>query len=314
MSRSKSKKSPEKPGPSGFIVIDKPLNWTSHDVVDEVRRWFGTRRVGHLGTLDPLATGVLPLAVRDATKLIPYVPLGRKVYVGTIRLGIATDTFDAEGRELRRHDGEFPDENAVCDELSKFEGEILQRPPMYSSVKHAGEPLYRIARRGQEVERSPRKVHIYRASMTSYLPPEIGIEVECSPGTYVRSLADDLGGQLGCGAHLSSLRRLESGPFLAEMALSPDELVDDAKGPGINRRLIDAQAVLGVRTVEFSPQDIRRVAHGADVACPPVGVKPALPGERVIIVDQSGVTVALMEVRPDRRLYPIRVLQAAQRF
>ncbi|UCE87325.1 MAG: tRNA pseudouridine(55) synthase TruB, partial [Deltaproteobacteria bacterium] len=141
--------------------MDKPRGWTSHDVVDAARRWLGTRRVGHLGTLDPAATGVLPLAVRDATKLVPFLQAGRKRYVGTIRLGVETDTQDSDGRVVRTATGPLPDEAALREALLEFVGEILQIPPMYSAVKQGGVPLYRMARRGEQVERPPRKVQVF---------------------------------------------------------------------------------------------------------------------------------------------------------
>ena len=184
----------ERPGPIGFLAIDKPVGWSSHDVVDAARRWLGTRRVGHLGTLDPLATGVLPLAIRDATKLIPFVDQQTKIYVGTIRLGVTTETLDAEGKAVRTHTGALPEAAAVQEALASFAGEIEQIPPMYSSVKKDGVPLYRLARKGEEVEREPRKVRIHRIAMTSFEAPDVGVEVparlaptcECSPPTSAR--------------------------------------------------------------------------------------------------------------------------------
>ena len=168
----------ERPGPAGFLVVDKPRGWTSHDVVEAVRRRLGTRRVGHLGTLDPLATGVLPLAVREATKLVPFLEQGGKSYAGTIRLGLETDTLDAEGRVVRRHEGPYPDEAAVRAGLVAFTGEIEQLPPMFSAVKRGGVPLHRLARQGQEVERAPKRVRIERFELVKYCPPDVEIEVD----------------------------------------------------------------------------------------------------------------------------------------
>jgi tRNA pseudouridine55 synthase len=291
-------------------VIDKPGGLTSHDVVDVVRRALGTRRVGHLGTLDPLATGVLPLAVRDATKLVPYVPTDPKIYTGSIELGAATDTFDAEGRVVRRHEGSLPTEAAVRAALAGFVGEILQVPPMYSSVKHEGEPLHRIARRGGHVERAPRKVTVHRLEVHGYRPPLVDVEVACSAGTYVRSLADDLGRELGCGAHLAHLRRTRSGPFLSAQAVALDAL-EQAAAPGdAEALLLSPVSVLGVPSVTLAEAPARRVSHGGDVPTPPGVGPPPLPGTRVAALDGDGELVALMEVRPDRRLYPLRVLRS----
>jgi tRNA pseudouridine55 synthase len=153
------------------VAVNKPRGSTSHDVVDAARRWFGTSQVGHLGTLDPLATGVLPLALRSATKLIPFLERGDKVYVGTIRLGEDTDTLDAEGTVQQRHAGDLPDAAAVRAALATFVGEIEQVPPMFSAVKKDGVPLHRLARQGREVERPPKKVRIDRIELRSYRPP-----------------------------------------------------------------------------------------------------------------------------------------------
>jgi tRNA pseudouridine55 synthase len=299
----------ERSGPSGFLVVDKPLGWTSHDVVDAARRWFGTRRVGHLGTLDPLATGVLPLAIRDATKLVPFVDPGRKVYVGTIRLGVATDTFDAEGRVLMRHAGPLPDEAEVRRALAGFVGDIEQVPPMYSSVKHGGEPLYRLARRGEEVERAPRAVRIHSLVLHEYRPPDLGIEVACSPGTYVRVLAEDLGRVLGCGAHLAGLRRTESGPFRLDDAVSAQTLERDAAEGKIEQRLVSPARTLGLPSLVLREDELRRVGHGSELEPPPGAPAPLrAPGARVLALDAAGEVVAVLEVRADRRLRPLRVL------
>jgi tRNA pseudouridine55 synthase len=291
-------------------VVDKPRGLTSHDVVDAARRALGTRRVGHLGTLDPLATGVLPLAVRDATKLVPYVATDPKVYAGSIELGTATDTFDAEGVVVSRHEGELPGEAAVRAALGAFLGEILQVPPMYSSVKHAGEPLHRIARRGGHVERAPRKVRVHRAEVRGYRPPLVDVEVVCSGGTYVRSLADDLGRALGCGAHLANLRREQSGPFVAAQAVSLPQLEEAAARGAAEALLLAPVAVLGLATFSLTAGQARRVSHGGDVPAPPAVGPPPAPGTRVAALDEQGQLVALMEVRPDRRLYPLRVIQS----
>jgi tRNA pseudouridine55 synthase len=297
----------------GFLVVDKPVGWTSHDVVDAARRWLETRRVGHLGTLDPLATGVLPLAIREATKLVPFVGPGDKVYVGTIRLGASTDTYDAEGRVTREHDGPFPSEAAVRAALDGFVGDILQVPPMYSSVKRHGVPLHRLARRGEEVERAPRSVRIHEIRMHHYAPPEIGIEVSCAPGTYVRTLAHDLGELLGCGAHLSGLRRTRSHPFTLEHARTPEECEALAAQGGLAAALVAADVALGLPRVRLTAIQARRVTNGGDV---PVGEARGelergplpKPGDRVSALSPAGSLVAVMELRPDRRLHPLRVL------
>ena len=297
----------------GFLVVDKPVGWTSHDVVDAARRWLGIRRVGHLGTLDPLATGVLPLAVREATKLVPFLP-SEKTYVGTIRLGISTDTYDAEGRITGRCDGPQPGEAEVREALQRFVGEIEQVPPMFSSVKKDGVPLYRLARAGQEVERAPRRVRIHEIRMHHYAPPEIGIEVRCTAGTYVRTLAADLGQKLGCGAHLAGLRRTRSGPFLASQARSPDALAELAERGALEEVLIPPEQAMGLGRVRLSPAQARRMAHGGDLPVAEARGEfereplPPRPGTRLAAMAPSGTLLAVVELRPDRRLHPLRVL------
>lgn len=314
MARHNRKRRPDPPGPAGFLVVDKPVGWTSHDVVDAARRWFGVRRVGHLGTLDPLATGVLPLAVRQATKLAPFMGEGPKVYVGTIKLGVATDTFDAEGRVTHQHDGPLPDEATVRAALEAFRGESEQLPPMYSSVKKDGVPLYRLARKGEEVEREPRRITVHEISMPHFAPPEIGVEVSCSPGTYVRSLAADLGERLGCGAHLSSLRRTRSGVFLLEQALTPEALDALAEAGTLEAALQPAAEALGLPRVRFTAVQARKVGHGTPI---PVADAqgdfetgtPPRPGDRLAGLLPSGELLAVLELRPDRRLHPLRLLE-----
>jgi len=302
-----SRRRAEAPGPSGFLVVDKPRGWTSHDVVDAARRWLGTRRIGHLGTLDPLATGVLPLAVREATKLAPFLSTGAKVYTGELELGAETDTLDAEGRVLRRHPGELPSETALRAALEGFLGEILQVPPMYSAVKRGGVPLHRLARAGQEVPRAPKKVRIDRLALLAYEPPRARIEVHCSTGTYVRSLAADVGATLGCGAFLASLRRTASGPFRIEDAAPALELEAEAREGRLEARLIPPVNVLELPVVRLEAADERRVRNGNDVTLAGLSLPPE---GRVAALGPGGELVAVLEIRPGRRLQPLRVLRS----
>lgn len=302
---SRRRRDDERPGPSGFLVVDKPTGWTSHDVVDAARRWFGTRRVGHLGTLDPQATGVLPLAVRDATKLISFVASDPKAYRGAIRLGAETDTLDGDGRIVRRSEAALPDEAAVRRALEGFVGEHEQVPPMYSAVKQGGVPLYRLARRGEEVERAPRQVRIDSFELVSYAPPDVTVEVVCSPGTYVRVLAAELGQRLGCGAYLQSLCRLRSGPFELAQAAPVELLEAEAERGAIEARLVRPAAALGLPAIRLGPDEARRVLHGGAL---PQGGAPRAPGERLAALDPTGALLAILEVGPDRRLKPLRVL------
>jgi tRNA pseudouridine55 synthase len=296
----------ERPGPAGFLVVDKPGGWTSHDVVDAARKWLGTRRVGHLGTLDPQATGVLPLAIREATKLIPFLDDADKSYRGVVHLGVETDTLDAEGTVTRTHEGELPDEAKVSAALAQFRGDIEQIPPMYSAVKQNGVPLHRLARQGTEVDRAAKKVRIHRLELVRFDSPEAELLVECSQGTYVRTLAADLGEGLGCGASLRALRRLRSGPFQESDAHSVEELGEAAQAGTLEAWFVPCVEALGMRVFELAPEPLKRLLNGGDIS-PGTGHRLAV-GMRAAAVDPEGQLVAIVELRPDRRLWPLRVL------
>ncbi len=308
MARRRRSRRSERPGPPGFLVVDKPAGVTSHDVVDEVRRRFGTRRVGHLGTLDPQATGVLPLALREATKLVPFLPPMQKAYVGTVRFGVESDTLDAQGTILRRHDGPLPSESDVLAALPAFIGEIDQIPPMYSAVKKDGVPLHRLARRGEEVEREPKRVTIERIELLRFAEPDAEISVICGPGTYVRTLAADLGTKLGCGALLQSLRRLQSGAFTITQAATLEQLDADLAAGKLDSRLIPPDQALQIDEIRLSGDAVQHLCNGGDVS--PGSDFRRAPGTRAIAKDEEGVTIALVELRADRRLWPLRVLRA----
>ena len=198
---------------SGVLVVDKQQGSTSNDVVQFAKRLFNARKVGHTGSLDPLATGVLPLCFGEATKFSQFLLSSDKVYLARIRLGIRTASGDSEGETLQsRPVPSFSDEQLEA-ALDCFRGDIEQIPPMYSALKHKGQPLYKLARKGIEVERAPRKVHIFSNELIERDETSLVLRIHCSKGTYVRSIAEDLGEQLGCGGHVCSLRRLQAGPY-----------------------------------------------------------------------------------------------------
>jgi tRNA pseudouridine55 synthase len=204
---------------NGLLLVDKPVGITSFEVVRRVRRWCATRQVGHCGTLDPSASGVLPVAVGATTRLVEYVQGGDKEYLATLRLGIATDTQDADGQVVATADWQAVDQDRLEAALAGFRGDIQQVPPMYSALKRDGVPLYQLARRGLVVERPARPVRISTLELTALDLPEVTLRVVCSKGTYIRTLCHDLGRQLGCGAHMTSLRRTRCGTFrLADCA------------------------------------------------------------------------------------------------
>jgi len=209
----------------GALLVDKPSGPTSHDVVDAIRRKFGIKKVGHCGTLDPNATGLLIIVLGRGTKLSEKLMSDDKVYEGTIKFGEATDSYDADG-ELT---ASLPVMPMTLDELNEasasFIGDQMQVPPMVSAIKKNGVPLYKLARKGIEVEREPRLVHIYNFRFTDYTEPVGTFKLACTKGTYVRSVAHDLGNKLGCGAHLATLRRSVSGKFDAADAMPLDQLL-----------------------------------------------------------------------------------------
>jgi len=215
----------------GILNLDKPRGPTSHDVVCRVRALTGVRRVGHAGTLDPLATGVLLVCIGQATRVSEYLMGGQKAYRARVRLGVATDTYDAEGQVVAEADVTASREQVEA-ALALLRGPIVQVPPAYSAIKHEGAPLHRLARRGVAAEQilrsKARQVEIVRLELTAWEPPDCTLETTCSPGTYVRSLVHDLGQALGCGAHLSGLTRLASGRFRLEDAVTLEELAQAA--------------------------------------------------------------------------------------
>ena len=210
---------------AGFIVVDKPVGVTSFAMVALVRRLTGVRRVGHAGTLDPLASGVLPVAVGAATRLVEYLDDAPKLYRAVVRFGASTTTYDAEGQVTATGDPAALTREAVEQALRRFEGDIDQAPPLYSALKVAGKPLYRYAREGADLAPATRRVRIDHIGLRAYAAPDAEIDVLCGKGTYIRSLAHDLGAALGCPAHLAQLRRRSSGGFSLDDAHSPDTLV-----------------------------------------------------------------------------------------
>lgn len=221
--------SDKRPTPDGFLSVLKPLGWTSHDVVQAVRKLAGTRRVGHAGTLDPAATGVLVVAIGRATRLIERLSGQDKVYCADFVLGAATDTDDAAGTVLSARDPSHLTLDQAVHALSGLTGEQAQVPPRYSAVKLEGRKAYEIARKGGDAKLQPRRVVIYGMALLEWQPPVLSVLVRCSKGTYIRGLARDLGERLGVGAHLGALVRVRSGRYTCEDALPLEQLRDAAE-------------------------------------------------------------------------------------
>lgn len=257
---------------SGILIVDKPAGWTSHDVVGRVRRLAGMRRVGHAGTLDPMATGVLVVLLGRATRAAEYAEAQTKGYSAHIRFGLTTDTLDTEGQVLTESGG-LPDLEEVRAVLPRFQGEIEQIPPMYSAIKVGGKKLYEIARAGGEVERKARKVNITRIDCSGPLENgDFALDVECSKGTYIRSLCADIGEALGCGACMSALRRTYSGDFSADNALT----IEKIERRGVENCLLPIDLLFAGRpAVLIKDERVEKaLRNGADVK-----LRPGFEGE-----------------------------------
>ncbi len=209
---------------SGILLLDKPLGLTSNDALQRVKQIFHARKAGHTGSLDPLATGLLPICFGDATKMSTYLLDADKHYRVRVKLGVTTATADTEGEVIATSSTEGIEEDTVRAQLGRFFGEIEQLPPMYSALKHKGERLYNLARQGIEVEREPRRITIFKLEMNDWSLPEFSLDVHCSKGTYVRTLAEDIGKAVGCGAHVTALRRSGVGPYGEPGMVSVDTL------------------------------------------------------------------------------------------
>ena len=271
----------------GLVLVDKPSGVTSHDVVDAVRRRLGTRKVGHAGTLDPIATGLLVLGVGRATRLLRYLGDLPKSYAGTARLGVETDTLDAEGSVVRSSPVTATREQ-VAAAASALVGESMQAPPAFSAVKVGGRKLYEAARKGEKLEAPPRPIRVDAFDVTAFDDPTFAFALTCSGGTYVRVLVADVGRALGCGAHLTALRRTAIGPFTVEEAGAPEA----AKPQSIER------AVAHLPRLALDAEEAAAASHGR--ALGPAGIAGPYavfdPGERLIGVYRDEGAMARPEV------------------
>jgi tRNA pseudouridine55 synthase len=288
----------------GLLIVDKPVGPTSHQVVDIVRKGTGIRKVGHAGTLDPRASGVLVLCLGAATRLSEYLSARDKTYEAIIRFGVSTRTYDADG-EVVTASGEAPSLATIRQALPAFTGVIEQAPPPFSAVKLGGRKAYELARRGETPVLAPRRVEIRRLEIAGYQPPDLSVEVECSSGTYIRTLAHDLGQVLGTGAHLLALRRTRSGSFRLADAIPITALQDalrpaPAEGNGTEpawcrfvRPASEALPELPAVQVDSPSMDRLRNGHSLEAAQPCTGMAKAL--------NSAGELVAILEAASDGR-------------
>jgi tRNA pseudouridine55 synthase len=277
---------------NGLLIIDKPAGLTSFDVVRQVRRSCGTRRVGHAGTLDPLATGVLPVALGTATRLIEYLMAADKVYRATLQLGAATDTQDAEGRVTATGDWGSVTRAALERACAAMVGTILQTPPMFSALKQDGQPLYKLARQGIEVAREAREIRIEAIDILRFEPPLVDLQVACGKGTYIRTLCHDLGSQLGCWAHLTALRRTRNGVFDEATSHPLAEIVQRATTGAPLPLISPAQALADWPGLVVSGRAVERLRNGVAPRAEEVA-GTAAPGQKVrLLVDDRLAAVA----------------------
>ncbi len=262
-----------------MLLVDKPAGPTSHDVVALVRRALGTRRVGHAGTLDPFATGLLVVLLGRATRLLPYMDAEPKVYEATVRFGTATNTDDVTGEPIAQ--APLPERESVERAMRELTGELLQRPPAFSAKQVGGRRSYAAARRGEQLELEPVRVVVHRWEVRAWRGDEIDVVVTCSGGTYVRALARDLGEWSGSAAHLAALRRSSSGPFDVRDAAVLDDVVS-----GEVKVLPPADAVRSLPAERLDEAELAMVLHGRSVAA-------RLPGERAALLDSNGELVAV---------------------
>lgn len=296
---------------TGVLVLDKPQGWTSGLAVQKTKRLFGAAKVGHTGSLDQLATGVLPLCFGEATKLSGFLLNSDKTYEARFRLGIRTDSGDAEGQVIaERSPSEFAlDESKVNAALDSFRGEFEQLPPMFSAVKRQGQRLYKLARKGIEVERDPRRVHVYDNTLVEFNERELALHIRCSKGTYVRAIADELGELLGCGAHVAALRRTGAGPFALSHCVTFEALREArCEGHSSLIKLLrpSASMVQDFPQVSLTSASLWHVRHGQPV------MVPRAPSKGWVRLHGDGLGdngfIGVGEVLEDGRIAPRRLL------
>jgi len=285
---------------NGILIVDKPQGMTSHAVVGRVRRLFGLRKVGHAGTLDPLATGVLVVALGQATRILQYLMEENKVYRASLILGKITDTQDSEGVVLAEHETDHLEKEEINAACMAMIGSYEQMPPMYSALKKDGVPLYKLARQGIEVARKTRSVTIFDLHTVSVAPPEITFEVTCSKGTYVRTLCHDIGLKLGCGAHLTALRRIQSAPFDEKEAVSLED-IEKASPEDRHRFLLSiGEALRDYPALGVCEEGIQKLRYGIPPTLDMLTEKVTLEeGTLALLVSNKG-PLALARYAPSR--------------
>lgn len=291
----------------GVIVVDKPRDWTSHDVVNKMRRIAATKKIGHLGTLDPIATGVLPLIIGRATRLAQFYTRSDKIYDGMVRFGFSTTTYDVAGEPTSEPVDAAIDAAILEPELEKFRGEFLQTPPPVSAKKVGGKRAYELARQAIAVDLAPVPVHVYEIEASEYRGAEVRVRVHCSGGTYMRSIAHELGRALGCGAHLKDLRRLSSGEFEIAQARTIEQLESLAAEERLIDALVPMSALLpGFPSVFVDDLTANQIRNGRNFQASPFRSQPA--SRYVKAVTRQSELVAVGEAVLPNLYHPAVVL------
>lgn len=292
---------------SGILLLDKPQGMSSNACLQQAKRLFQANKAGHTGALDPLATGVLPICFGEATKVSQFLLDADKRYLTRVRLGEKTDTADSEGQIVLSRPVVGVTQERVVNCLSQFLGDIEQLPPMYSALKHKGQPLYKLARAGVEVERKPRHITVYELTLHEFTGTELVLEIHCSKGTYVRTIADDLGEALGCGGHVTELRRLQSGVFRIAECVTPDALQRQFDADGfatLDTWLRPAdQAIDHLPAVRLPSASALYVRQGQAVQTRP------LPAEGLVRLYDENEFIGIGEVLDDGRVAPRRLMK-----
>jgi tRNA pseudouridine55 synthase len=321
-------RTPQPPPIDGILVVDKPRGKTSHDVVEAVRRLIGFRQIGHLGTLDPLATGVLVLALGRATRLARFYSGRRKRYTCAVRFGFATDTYDADGDALDEDSAPVLDSEQLQSFAAQFMGKTQQMPPSFSAKKIHGRPAHELARKHKPVKLEPVEVEVYEFRLTSIEGPVARFSVECGAGTYIRSLAHDMGKLQGSGAHLAEIVRTAVGEFTLDHAAALTELAEDARTGKLAARVIHLESLLPeLPHATVLPIVERRVRHGAKFNLPVAQIQPGhvtaaqgAPAEldsgewhpsRLRVFNQQGQLIAIAEPVVPRTYQPVVVLETS---
>jgi tRNA pseudouridine55 synthase len=288
----------------GIIVINKSSGLSSSRVGHKVKKMLDLKKVGHLGTLDPMATGVLPLCVNEGTKLAQFLSEADKEYVATLKLGAETDTQDSEGKVLSSTDDIPTDCDVIRRVIQGFKGEILQLPPMYSALKHKGVPLYKLARKGESVPRPERKVIIYDIEVLEVDIPYVTFRLVCSGGTYVRTICHDAGQKLFCGAHMTSLKRIRSGPFHINQALEVEDIEGFSCKRAVEEYLVSPKdALIRLAEVIVSEELVDKVKNGVQITAEDI-FEMELPdfkvGQKIKIISPEGFLVGVVESLKDK--------------